>query len=476
MAEKTKSYKYEQLADDLARMIRTGTFRPGDRVLSIRQMSRQQGVGISTVMQAYALLEARGLVEIRPQSGIYVPATLPRVMPEPEISSPDLDPANVTVWEMIKMVLRDAEDSRLVQLGAAYPNTNLLPTGKLARISASIARRKGAKAGTYDMPPKGCLALRRQVAQRAAAAGCRLSPDDLVTTNGCTEAFNLCLRAVCRPGDTVAIESPISFDVLQCIEVLDLKVLEIPTHPRDGISLEALKFAVEHHPVAACVVISNFSNPLGSSIPEPAKQELVAILGKKNIPLIENNIFGEIYFGAKRPGVAKAYDQKGLVLLCSSFSKDICPGFRVGWVAGGRFTDRIEWMKYTFDHSTATLSQLAYAEFMAKGEYEQHLRRIRPVYERNVGAMVQSVECHFPGQTRVTRPSGGFLLWVQLPESCNSLELYTRALKAGIAITPGEIFSSTNHYHNFIRLNAANWSADTDRAIQKLGSLARKMT
>ena len=475
MPEKSKPYKYEQLADDIDGMIRSGTFRPGERILSIRKMSRQKQVGISTVMQAYALLEARGLIETRPRSGIYVRTALPRVMPEPEISSPDLDPANVTVWEMIKMVLRDAENPRLVQLGAAYPNSNLLCTSKLARIQASIVRKKGEKAGAYDMPPKGCLPLRRQIALRAAAVGCRLSPDDLVTTNGCSEAVNLCLRAVCRPGDTVAIESPISFDVLQCIEVLDLKALEIPTCPRDGISLEALKFAVAHHPVAACIVISNFSNPLGSRVPEEAKKELVRILAKQNIPLIENNIFGEIYFGAKRPGVAKAHDEKGLVLLCASFSKDVCPGLRVGWVAGGRFTDRIEWLKYTFNHLAASLPQMAYAEFLAKGEYDLHLRRIRPIYERNIGAMVQSVERFFPAGSRVTRPSGGFLIWVQLPEACDSLELYAQALKADIAITPGEIFSSTNHYRNFIRLNAANWSDSTRQSIRKLGSLIKAM-
>jgi DNA-binding transcriptional MocR family regulator len=475
MQDKSRPYKYEQLADETAQLIQSGTFRPGDRIPSIRQMSRRKQVSISTVMQAYSALEARGLIETRPRSGIYVRTSLPRLMPEPRISSPELDPTQVTVWEMVRMVLRDARHPDLVQLGAAYPDPDLLAAGKLIRLQAGIVRRKGEKCGMYDLPPKGSLPLRVQIAQRAAASGCRISPDDLVITDGCTEAVSLCLRAVCRPGDIVAIESPICFDVLQSIEVLELRALEIPTHPHNGISLETLGFAIEHNPVRACIVISNFNNPLGSCIPEDRKQALVAMLARHDIPLIENDIFGEIYFGTERPGVAKSYDRKGLVMLCSSFSKTLCPGCRVGWVAGGRFTKRIEWLKYTSTMVTATLPQLALAEFIAAGACEHHLRRIRRIYERRVAAMVQAVERCFPEGTGVTRPTGGFLLWLQLPDNVNAFELYTRALKSGIAIAPGLIFSSSDHYRNFIRLNAANWSDGAEASIETLGRLAASM-
>jgi DNA-binding transcriptional MocR family regulator len=314
-----------------------------------------------------------------------------------------------------------------------------------------------------------------QIARRAVASGCSLAPADLVTTAGCIEAVDLCLRATCRPGDTVAIESPIYFGILQSMEALGLRALEIPTHPRDGISLEALNFAIEHTPVRACLVISNFNNPLGSCIPDEHKKELVGLLARRDIPLIESDILGEIYFSEQRPSVAKAYDRKGLVMLCSSFSKDMAPGYRVGWVAPGRFRANVEWLKYTSNVATAILPQLAVAQFLDSGGYDHHLRRIRRSYARNVALMSQAVMRFFPEGTRVTRPGGGFVLWVQLPDSVDSLELYKLALKLGVTLAPGHIFSATQQYRNFIRLNTAYWSDAAERAMQHLGELIQEL-
>jgi DNA-binding transcriptional MocR family regulator len=430
---------------------------------------------VSTVLQAYYLLEARGWLEARPQSGFYVRAPLPTALPEPEISSPAPDPSEVTVRDLVLMVvLRDALDPNLVQLGAAHPNPALTATKKLNRIYAALARELGDRAGLYDYPP-GCEELRVQIAQRAVVSGCNLAPGDIITTNGCSEAISLCLRAVCRRGDTVAIESPISFDALQTLEVLGLQALEIPTHPRDGISLDALRFAVDNTPVRACLVISNFNNPLGSRIPNDKKRELVELLARKEIPLIENNIFGEVYFGDQRPKVAKAYDRQGLVMLCSSFSKDLCPAYRVGWVVPGRFKEQVQWLKYTSSLATATLPQLTIAQFMDSGGFDHHLRQIRRLHAGHVASMSQAVRRSFPKGVRVTRPAGGFLLWVQLPESVDSLELYKRALRAGIATTPGYLFSAKDRYRNFMRLNAANWSEDAERAVHRLGAMVGEL-
>lgn len=467
-------YKYEQLAGDLAHLIETGTFRPGDRIPSVRQLSRQYKLSVSTVLQAYYGLEARGLIEARPQSGFYVRTTLPSTLPEPDISSPEPDPTHVSMRDLVMMVLHDAMKADLIPFGAAYPNPALLATAKLNRLQTTIARELGDQVGEYEIPP-GCEALRVQIAQRAVATGCNLAPGEIVTTSGCSEAISLCLRTICRAGDIVAVESPICFDQLHSMEVLGLKALEIPTHPRDGISLAALRFALEHNPVRACLVISNFNNPLGSCIPDDNKRELVKLLAGHDIPLIEINIFGEIYFEDKRPGVCKSYDRKGLVLTCSSFSKDLCPGYRVGWVAPGRFKATVEWLKYTSSLASATLTQLAVAEFLSSGGYDHHLRRIRREYAQRVASMRQAVRRFLPEGTRVTRPEGGFVLWVQLPEAVDSLELYKSALKAGIAITPGYVFSTTEQFRHFIRLNAANWSKEAEPAIRQLGELVGEL-
>lgn len=469
-----KERLYEKVADDIAYLIEAGTLRPGDRVPSVRQLSQQKGVSVTTVLQAYYLLEDRGLIEARPQSGYYVRDRVYKRLPEPEISNPESDPTRVSLHELVMMVSKDTHNPKLVQLGTAIPNPELLPMRKLNKILASLARRRDLANLMYDFPP-GCEALRVQVAQRLINAGCSLSPADIVTTSGCVEAVELSLRSVCKPGDVVAIESPMYFGILQSLEALRLQALEIPTHPRDGISLEALQFALNHNRIHACLVISNYNNPLGSCISTENKQKLVEMLAEFEIPLIEVDISGELTFDEQRPLVAKAFDRKGLVLLCSSFSKDLAPSYRVGWVAPGRYRQTVEWLKFTTNIATASLPQLAVAEFLASGGYDHHLRHIRKVYARHVAQMSQAVTRYFPPETRVTRPQGGFVLWVQLPEQIDSLELYKRALKAEITITPGYIFSATHQYHNFIRLNAAFWSEREERAIARLGEIIGEM-
>lgn len=474
-AKSHDSFLYEEIASGITELIHQGTYRAGERIPSVRQMSQQKDVSISTVLQAYFVLENKGLIESRPQSGYYVRVPETGQLPEPEISSPGPDPSHVSLHELMMMIIRDALNPDLIQLGAAMPNLELLPTDRLNRILSRLARQSGEQAHQYELPP-GLEELRVQIAQRALNYGCHFSPNDLVITSGGIEAIDLCLHAVCKPGDIVAIESPMYFGTLQSLEVHGVRALEIPTHQRDGISLDALQFAIEHNPIKAVLVISNFNNPLGSCIPDEKKKELVELLAVHNIPLIENDVSGEIYFTDKRPQVAKAYDKQGLVMLCSSFSKDISPALRVGWVAPGRYKAEVEWLKFTSSTATATLSQMAIAEFLESGGYDHHLRTIRREYENNVNLLSQAVTRYFPPETRVTRPTGGFVLWVQLPENVDSLEIYKLALQNNITITPGYLFSPTNQFSNFIRLNAAAWSYPIERAVEKLGEMVVELS
>jgi DNA-binding transcriptional MocR family regulator len=377
--------------------------------------------------------------------------------------------------ELITMiVLRDTLNPRLAQLGAAHPAQELTATRQLNRIMAAAARRLGDRSGIY-MPPAGNRLLCQQIVKHAVNAGCTLEAEEIVVTSGCGEAVSICLQAICRRGDTVAVESPICFDVFQYMENLGLKALEIPTHPRDGISLEALQFALENNSVQACLVISNFNNPLGSCIPDERKKELVNLMTRHQIPLIENDIFGDIHFASRRPMSAKAFDSEGLVMWCGSFSKTLSPGLRVGWAAAGRYRSTVGWLKYSTSMATATLPQLAVADFMAEGGYRQHLRRIRRIYRDRVAELRRAVIRFFPTDIRVTDPAGGYLLWIELPEAIDALILYKTALNEGIAITPGHLFSTGDRYRNFIRLNAANWSDEAIPAIQRLGRVIKTM-
>lgn len=474
MSDTAKTLRYQDLAERIADLIGLGTYPPGERIPSVRQMSRQQGLSISTVLQAYSLLERQGLIEARPQSGYYVRARVEERLPEPETSSPQRDPSHVSLHELVMMLMRDAGNPDLVQLGAALPHLDERLIQTINTMIAKQVRRFGVETHQYQFPP-GLDALRVQIARRMVSAGCSLSPADILITSGGTEAIDFSLHAVCKPGDIVAIESPSYFGTLQMLEVHGLRALEIPTHPRDGISLEALEFAIEHNPIRAVFVISNFNNPLGSQIPDERKKALVELLARHNIPLIENDVCGELYFGEKRPLVCKAFDTKGLVILLSSFSKDISPGLRLGWVAAGRFSTEVEWLKFTLSASSPTLPQMVVADFLDGGGYDQHLRRLRREYAHNVELMSSAVMRHFPEGTRLTRPSGGFILWVQLPENVDSLELYKLALQGGITLAPGHVFSATYQFSNFIRLNAASFNYTTERALERLGGMIKEL-
>lgn len=416
------SFIYEKIAYHIDRLIRKGTYRVGERIPSVRNLASQMKVSISSVVKAYFHLENLGIIEARPQSGYYVRHRTAQIVEETEPSFPTAVPTLVSVSELVMMVMRDAGNPDLIPLGLAAPNPDNLPADRLNRILSNIGRRNKNQAVSYEFPP-GCERLRVQLAQRALTTGCSLTPDQFVVTSGCLEAVMLSLRAVCNPGDTVAIESPIFYSLLQLIEVLDLKALEIPTHPGNGMSISALRYALEHNPVHACLVIPNFNNPLGSCMPDRKKEELVEILAEREIPLIENDVYGDLGFSRERPAVAKRFDKKGLVILCSSFSKTLAPGYRVGWVVPGRFQDRIERLKAVSNIGAATLPQLALAEFLATGGYDQHLRRIRGIYSRQTSQMAQAVERSFPQGTRVNYPSGGFVLWVEMPRQVDSIKI-----------------------------------------------------
>jgi DNA-binding transcriptional MocR family regulator len=461
---------YEQVALRITELIDHGTLRPGERVPSVRKCSAQQGVSIATITQAYRLLEDRGLIEARPQSGYYVRVQRPMSL-EPEISKPAARAVDVSVSELVMQIIRAARDPNLLRLGATLPSMEVFPVKEFNRAMAAVGRRAPLASNSYESP-QGHHGLRVQIARRALEAGCMLAPDDIIVTVGATEALNLCLRAVTRPGDVVAIESPTFFGILQIIESLGLRVCEIPTDPREGVCLDELAQRLRTCRIKACVFSPNFSNPLGSCMPEEKKRELVRLLSSRGIPLIEDDIYGNLAFAPGRPKAAKAFDREGWVMLCDSFTKTLSPGARVGWVAPGRFRAQVEFLKFVNTSATASLPQMALAEFLRDGGYDHHLRRIRRYYASQAERMTEAVSRYFPAGTRVTRPAGGMCLWVELPGAADALAVYHRALAIGIGIAPGPIFSAKQRFGNFVRLNCGNpWSEQIENAIRKLAQI-----
>lgn len=471
-----KPLLYQQVAAKIGDLIDQGTYLAGDRIPSIRDLSRTMSVSINTVMQAYAQLENARVVEVRPQSGYYVASRLPE--PEGTLhkrrAKRDLAVNPVQLGQAAFDVIRNISNPALVPLGRGVPDVDLLPIDKLNRMLASESRRFRLESVSYA-GPRGMKRLRTAIAKRSLDAGCPLSPDEIVVTSGCVEAVTLALQATCRPGDTVAIGSPVYYTFLNAIQWLGLKILEIPCTPREGMSLEVLSYAVRHNPVHACIAISNFNNPLGSTMPDDKKRELVELLARHCIPLIEDDVYGDLGFGPARPAATKAYDKQGLVLNCSSFSKTLAPGYRVGWIAPGRFLEQVTRLKSLFNIATASPTQLAIAEFLANGGYDHHLRTIRRVYAQRVPQVRGAIGRYFPPGTRVTRPDGGYVLWVELPEKVDAFRLYEQSLERGIGIAPGTLFTTGDKYRNCIRVTAAFWSPAIDQALQTVGGLAREM-
>jgi len=462
---------YEQLATEVAFQIAQGILRTGDRLPGVRVLSSQRNVSTATAVAAYRKLEDEGFIEAKPRSGFFVRSRPQTRIEEPGISRPSVRPRAITGQQLTMQLIKAANEPDMVQLGAAVPSSGFLPARAVERALARALREHRQQAMAYAFPP-GLPELRQQIARRMAEWGCPVGPDELVITNGCQEAITLALRAITEPGDIVAIESPTFYGLLQAIDSLGLRALEIPTHPRDGISLQALQLALEQWPIKACIVVPNYSNPLGYCMPDPAKKQLVGLLAEHRVALIEDDIYGDLGFSERRPSACKAHDQNGAVLYCSSFSKTLSPGLRVGWIAPGAYREKIEYLKYVTNLATPTAPQLAVSELLRGGAYERHLRKARGEYARAIERMIEGVGRHFPEGTRVTRPQGGFVVWIELSSGVDTFELTHRLLERQISIAPGPIFSASQKYRNFLRLSCATeWSHRIERALATIARM-----
>ncbi|WP_028584878.1 aminotransferase-like domain-containing protein [Desulfogranum mediterraneum] len=470
-ADREAAPLYRQVADSVGAMIDQGSFRTGDRIPSIRSLSRQLKVSINTVKVAYSLLEDQCRIEARPQAGYYVRPRLPALPQEPDLADHAVTPLEITSTGLVTRIMLDSLEPDKVPFGAAIPAAELIPALKLNRLLATVNRQRLQESVNYATGA-GSLRLRSQIARRMITAGCTLNPDELIITTGASEAVFLALRSTCRPGDTIAVGTPIYFSFLQMFQELGLRVLEIPSSPSSGLHLDTLGQALERQTVQACLVISNVNNPLGICLSDQKKQKLVQLLEEHDVPLIEDDINGDLSFSDQRPSVAKAWDRNNRVLLCSSFSKTLAPGYRVGWVAPGRYQERLLRLKLTTNIASPSPTQLAVAEFLNSGGYEHHLRSIRRAYRTKVLQMSAAVGHCFPPGTRISRPEGGFTLWVELPARVDTIDLYRRAIKLGISFAPGAVFSTSQNHSNCLRLNAAFWSDEHHWAISRLGELA----
>jgi len=472
LTSSTDRYRYEQLITFIRELIDGGVFAPGSRLPSVREISVQRRISISTVLQAYRRLEDQGIIEARPQSGFYVARKSASSLPPPRPSNPPRRARDVSVSRMILDLLEYAADPRLIPLGCAIPSSELLAAGRLDRYLARAARVKGTEHNIYT-GPRGDARLRQEIVRRSALLGQMVSPDEIAITCGCTEALMLALKAVARPGEVIAVESPTYFGVLHVLEALGLKALELPTNASDGVDLGALDQALATGSVAACLFSSSIHNPLGFRMSDEKKIALLKLVARHGVPLIEDDIYGDIYFGNEPPRPFSAFDRRAQTIYCSSFSKTIAPGYRIGWILAGRYLPKVLEYKFASTLCGPALPQVAFADFLSSGGYDSHLRRIRRTFENNVGHMLRAVEKAFPDGTRVSRPAGGFVLWLELPKRLKTRKVLDLALREGICFAPGDVFSASGRYTNCLRLSCGhNWDTRLERAVNSLGEIA----
>lgn len=464
---------YLKIAEQLEIQIKNGILKSGDKLPSVRSLRDMYKVGLNTAKQAYLELEGRSLIQSIARSGYYVSQTSQRKLALPSSSmTPKADPALVSD-DLISKVFGNLQNKEIRQFSLGVPDKALLPAATLHKSLRKLVRSSALhdESLTYESV-QGSLNLRRSVAKWSMLWEGNLNADDIVTSSGAMNAIFNCLMALTKPGDTVAIESPVYFGTIQIIKALGLKAIEIPTHPITGIHLDALKKLL--HKIDVCCFVTNFSNPLGFLMPEEHKKELVNMLAKQHIPLIEDDIYGNLSFDGTRPKPCKAFDEEGLVMWCSSVSKTLASGYRVGWVAPGKYKEKVIRQKLLQTIAMPAIHQEVVADFMEHGRYDFHLRTFRSTLQTNFINYQNAILDYFPENSKISRPQGGFMLWVELDKKIDSSLLYDLAIRQKIGFAPGRMFTQHDQYHNCLRLNfALAWNDDLKFDLRRLGNLIK---
>ncbi len=472
----SSDFLYLQVIDFIEHQQVIGALSAGDKLPSLRKLSRQFDISVPTVKQAYVELERQGRVCAKPQSGYYLQAQQARTLKPRPATWSQCSPTNVACRSLIEQVHEAVHLPNTVALGISNPIQAHPPDKALARLMRSVLSKVADKAVSYG-PVTGDATLRMQLAFRYQEQGVEINPDDIVITNGAQEALSIALQCVAQRCDIIAIESPCFFGIIELIETLGMKALEIYTCTEDGVCLDKLTSAIEQHKVSACLFSTAINNPLGSMKTDQQRQEMVTLLEQHNIPLIEDDVYSELYFTEYKPKPAQLYSEKGMVVTCSSFSKTAAPGYRVGWLLPGKFEECAKRIKRAQSSSTPMLQQWTLNQYLLSGDYDRHLTVLRKNLQVNCERMRAQIAEHFPEQVCISKPQGGSVLWVRCQSHVNTSDFFQLSLAQGVSFTPGVVFSPSGKYRNYMRISyGVLWDDTIEDAIKTLGNIVHRYT
>ena len=470
----TPKLLYLQMVSRVAQMVASGALQTGQRLPSVRESAVQNGVSVATVVQAFRHLEEHGVLQPRPKSGYFVtPASKAKATNLLRKLDHGTDSPQAPKPEKTKQHAANPTPKSFVNFAGYCPKDRDFFDVDRVRIALSRATRLQRETLTEYTTSVGTLALRNAVALRALHLGCALKADDIVITSSCIHAIDMCLQAVTKPGDMVAIESPTFYGFLDLLESLGLKALALPTDARTGVSLQALQLALDTQPIKALLLVPTLSNPLAAVMPLTHKRALAKLVAQYRVPLIEDVVFNDLLATDARRRAVKAYDTEGWVLTCGSFAKTVSPGIRLGWVDGGRWSKELATLKRVRGTATNAVLEYALADLLTQGSYEGHLRRLCMLMKERLVQARKLVQNHFPKGTKVNDPPAGYTLWVELPEVVDSLRLFEMCKELGITIGPGRLFCASARYQHFLRLSfAGNWGPKEQAALAEVGRQA----
>ncbi|OBW40705.1 putative HTH-type transcriptional regulator YjiR [Chryseobacterium sp. MOF25P] len=466
-----QNFKYQIFTSVIEEKIKSGVFTSGDRLPSVREIKEQYQLSITSVQNGYDYLVMKGWVENRPRSGFFVAIKTSEDIPEklskflPIVRNPDFD-------EKVKLTSKSNKSFEQISFNTAAPNDLLIPQKLILRKMQEVIRKKGASILRY-YPANGTEVLRDQIASRSTKLGCKINAEQLIITDGALQALYIALASVTQSGDVVAVESPCVFSVLEVISNLKLKIIEIPVHYKNGFDIDYLKDAVTKNNIRAVVLTSNFHNPTGILISDETKKELALIAQSNEIPIIENDIYGDLYFGGERPSTICKFDKEGWVMTYSSFSKTLAPGIRLGWLNAGRFFEQAERMKFSLGRSVAPIFQELMIQLLEENSYDLHLRSFRKQLEIQCVELLNALRLYFPKDCYFHRPQGGYSIWGRLPKEADMSDFYQFCESQKIAFTPGDTFSYTDAYSHHFRIIFAD--RITSESIVRLKIIGEKV-